>query len=189
MEDRYKSCAIAIVITLLLLLAILMLPMLVSCHSHKVAAQQVASSQHVYTMADSASETATRTHWLRNLALDMDSFEMIILPLPDTPAAVDSCTLSDLPSERPHRQAAAVVLRGRHASIGKTDYVESDLSARSQQRAASSDSSSLAVQEYKGVDATGVAKPPNTSMVMVVAIIVAAAVMLILGYLKYRKVR
>jgi len=188
MEDRYKSCAIAIVITLLLLLAILVLPMLVSCRSHKVAAKQVASSQHVYTMADSASETATRTHWLRNLALDMDSFEMIILPLPDTPAAVDSCTLSDLPSGRPRRQAA-VVLRGRHASIGKTDYVESDLSARSQQRAASSDSSSLDLQQYKDIDTTGIAKPPNTSMVMVVAIIVAAAVILILGYLKYRKVR
>lgn len=189
MEDnRYKSCAIAIVIILLIVLAILVLPMVfTSCRAHKIASQEVTQQHKVQTVTDSATETAARTQWLSDLHLDLDSFEMVILPYPGALGMADSCTVLDQSSSRPHRQAAAVILRAKHAALGKSDYVERNASRSTQQHTASSDTSSLIAQENKTIDMTGIAKPPNMDWVLPLAIITAAAVLLILGYFKYLK--
>ena len=186
MEDRYKSCATAIVIVLLLILAALILPMVfTSCRAHKVASQEVTQQHKVQTVTDSASEPASRVHWLSDLHLDLDSFEMVILPCTGDLGKADSCSLFEQASRQPPRQAGAVVLRAKHAALGKSDYVASDLTARSRQHTASSDTSSLMVQEDKTIDMTGIAKPPNMDWVLPLAIITAAAVILVLGYFKY----
>ena len=189
MEDnRYKSCAIAIVIILLIVLAILVLPMVfTSCRAHKVASQEVTQQHKAQTVTDSATETAARTQWLSDLHLDLDSFEMVILPYPGALGMADSCPVLDQSSSRPPRQAGAVILRAKHAALGKADYVERNASRSTQQYTASSDTSSLITQENKTIDMTGIAKPPNMDWVMSLAIITAAAVLLILGYFKYLK--
>ena len=189
MEDnRYKSCAIAIVIILLIALAILVLPMvLTSCRAHKIASQEVTQQHKVQAVTDSASETASRIHWLSDLHLDLDSFEMVILPYPGALGLADSCPVLDQSSRQPHRQAAAVVLRAKHAALGKSDYVERNASRSTQQHTASSDTSSLIAQEDKTIDMTGIAKPPNIDWVLALAIITAAAVLLVIGYFKYLK--
>lgn len=188
MEDRYKSCATAIVIILLVILAVLMLPMVfTSCRAHKVASQEVTQQHSVQTVTDSASETASRIHWLSDLHLDLDSFEMIILPCPGHVDSAGSGVMPGHASGQPNRQAAAFVLRARHAAVGRSDYVESILSARSQERTASSDSSSLIAQENKTIDMTAVAKPPNMDWAMPVAIVTAAAVIFVIGYFQYLK--
>jgi flagellar biosynthesis/type III secretory pathway M-ring protein FliF/YscJ len=189
MEDnRYKSCAIAIVIILLIVLAILVLPMiLTSCRAHSVASQEVTQQHSVQTVTDSASETASRVHWLSDLNLDLDSFEMVILPYPGALGMADSCTVLDQSSSQPPRQAGAVVLRAKHATLGKSDYVERNASRSTQQHTASSDTSSLIAQENKTIDMTGIAKPPNMDWVLPLAIITAAAVLLAIGYFKCLK--
>ena len=190
MEDnRYKSCAIAIVIILLIVLAVLVLPMVfTSCRAHKVASQEVTQQHSVQSVTDSATETASQVRWLSDLHLDLDSFEMVILPWPVSLDSADSCILSANDSaRRPQQQAATVILRGRHATLGKADYVERDLSERTQQHTASSDTSSLTMQENKTIDMTGIAEPPNMNWVLALAIITAAAVLLIFGYFKYLK--
>lgn len=190
MEDnRYKSCAIAIVIILLIVLAVLVLPMVfTSCRAHKVASQEVTQQHKAQTVTDSATETASQVRWLSDLHLDLDSFEMVILPWPVSLDSADSCILSANDSaRRPQQQAATVILRGRHAALGKADYVERDLSERTQQHTASSDTSSLAMQENKTIDMTGIAEPPNMNWVLPCAIVAAAIILLIFGYWKYLK--
>lgn len=187
MEDRFKSLAKAIVIILLVTLAVLVLPMLMSCHAHKVASQEITQQHASSTVADSTSETASRVHWFSNLSLDLDSFELFILPYPDALGTADSCPVLEQSSSQPHRQAGAVVLRAKHAAIGRADCVERDLTGRTQQHTASSDSTAVNTQEYKNIDMTAVAKPPNMDWVTPLAIITAAAVLLIIGYCKYLK--
>jgi len=189
MEDnRYKSCATAIVIILIIALAILVLPMaLTSCRAHKVASQEVTQQHRVQTVTDSASVTASRVHWLSDLHLDLDSFELVILPYPGALGMADSCSVLEQSSRQPPRQAGAVVLRAKHAALGKSDYVERNASRSTQQHTASSDTSSLIAQENKTVDMTAVAKPPNMDWVMPLAIITATAVLLVFGYFKCLK--
>ena len=188
MNEPFKNLAKAIVIILLIVLAILMWPLIfTSCRAHKVASQEVTQQHSVQTVTDSASETASRIHWLSDLHLDLDSFEMVILPYPDALGTADSCPVLDQSTSRPPRQAGAVVLRAKHAALGKSDYVERNASRSTQQHTASSDTSSLIAQENKTIDMTGIAKPPNMDWVMALAIITAAAVLLVLGYVKYIK--
>ena len=188
MNDPFKNLAKAIVIILLIVLAILVWPlMFTSCRAHKIASQEVTQQHSVQTVTDSASETASRIHWLSDLHLDLDSFELIILPYPGALGMADSCTVLDQSSSQPPRQAGAVVLRAKHAALGKSDYVERNASRSTQQHTASSDTSSLIAQENKTVDMTGIAKPPNMDWVLPLAIITAAAVLLVIGYFKYLK--
>lgn len=188
MEDRYRNTATAIVIILLMALAVLLLPMLTSsCHTHKAVSQEISQQQASKTVADSASETASRIHWLSNMSLDLDSFELFIFPAPYNAAPEDSCTRLANPAGRQHPQANVVALRGKHAVIGRADYVERDLTERTQQHTASSDSAAMTSQEYKDIDTTGIAKPPNMDWVIALAIITAAAVLLVFGYFKYLK--
>lgn len=188
MEDRYRNTATAIVIILLMALAVLLLPMLTSsCHTHKAVSQEIAQQQSSKTVADSASETASRIHWLSNMSLDLDSFELFIFPAPYNAAPEDSCTRLTNPAGRQHPQANVVALRGKHAVIGRADYVERNASRSTQQHTASSDTSSLAMQQDKTIDMTGIAKPPNMDWVLSLAIITAAAVLLVIGYFKYLK--
>lgn len=188
MNDPFKNLAKAIVIILLIVLAILVWPlMFTSCRAHKVASQEVTQQHSVQTVADSTTETASRTQWLSDLHLDLDSFELVILPYPGVLGMADSCTVLEQSSSQPPRQAGAVVLRAKHAALGKSDYVERNASRSTQQHTASSDTSSLIAQENKTVDMTGIAKPPNMNWVLPLAIITAAAVRLILGYFKYLK--
>ena len=189
MEDRYKSCAISIVVIILIVLAILVLPMVLpSCRAHKIASQEVTQQHSVQTVTDSATETASQVRWLSDLHLDLDSFEMVILPWPGVLDSANSCIMfANDSARRPHQQAATVVLRGKHATLGKADYVERDLSERTQQHTASSDTSSLAMQENKTIDMTGIAEPPNMNWVLPCAIVAASIILLIFGYWKYLK--
>ena len=189
MEDnRYKSCFIAIIIIAVIALAILVLPLIfTSCRAHKIASQEVAQQHSAQTVTDSASETASRVHWLSDLHLDLDSFELVILPYPGALGMADSCTVLEQSSSQPPRQAGAVVLRAKHAALGKSDYVERTAKRSAQQHTASSDTSSLIAQEDKAIDMTGIAKPPNMDWVIALAIITAAAVLLVIGYFKYLK--
>lgn len=188
MNDPFKNLAKAIVIILLVILTILVWPLaFTSCRAHKVASQEVTQQHSVQTVTDSASETASRIHWLSDLHLDLDSFEMVILPYPGALGMADSCTALEQSSSQPPRQAGAVVLRAKHAALGKSDYVERNASRSTQQHTASSDTSSLIAQEDKTIDMTGIAKPPNMDWVMPLAIITAAAVILVIGYFKYIK--
>lgn len=172
MNDPFKNLAKAIVIILLIVLAILVWPMIfTSCRAHKIASQEVTQQHSVQTVTDSASETASRIHWLSDLHLDLDSFELVILPYPGALGMADSCTVLDQSSSQPHRQAGAVVLRAKHAALGKSDYVERNASRSTQQHTASSDTSSLIAQENKTIDMTGIAKPPNMDWVLPLAII------------------
>lgn len=188
MNDPFKNLAKAIVIILLVILTILVWPLVfTSCRAHKVASQEVTQQHSVQKVTDSASETASRIHWLSDLHLDLDSFELVILPYPGALGMADSCTVLEQSSSQPPRQAGAVVLRAKHAALGKSDYVERNASRSTQQHTASSDTSSLIAQENKTADMTGIAKPPNMDWVMPLAIITAAAVILVIGYFKYLK--
>ena len=195
MEDnRYKSCAIAIVLILLIVLAILVLPMVfTSCRAHKVASQEVTQQHSVQTVTDSATETASQVRWLSDLHLDLDSFEMVILPWPVSLDSADSCILSANDSSRqPPRQAGAIVLRGKHAALGQAVGVERNASRSSQHHVESADTSSLVVQENKTIDMTGIAEPPNMNWAIAMASIVISAtivlvIVLIVGYLRYKK--
>ena len=149
---------------------ILALVLLASCHSHKEVASSTKEQYDIEAAGSVTTSTAERFQWLSRLSLDIDSFEVIIPTADHVPAYrnVAADTAMDLPEQfalaasRP-RSANVVVLRGKHASIGKADIVQRNAARCTSQVDTLSAHRSMDKADHYARDNVGIAKPPDVT--------------------------
>ena len=143
--------------------------LLFGCRSHKEATATISEVVDIEAAGSVSTSTAERFQWLSRLSLDIDSFEVII---PTDHFAeigkMDSVTAMDLPEQfalaasRP-RSANVVVLRGKHASIGKADIVQRNAARCTSQVDTLSAHRSMDKTDHYARDNVGIMKPPDVT--------------------------
>ena len=154
--------------SLITIMALVLL--LFGCRSHKEATATTKEQYDIEAAGSSSIATTSRSQWLSRFALDIDSFE-IIMPaadrIPDY-RNVAADTAMDLPGQfalaasRP-RSANAVVLRGKHARLGRADIVQRDAARRAEQVDTLSAHRSIDKADHYARDNVGIAKPPDVT--------------------------
>ena len=141
-----------------------------SCRSHKEATATTKEEYDVEAAGSITTSTAERFQWLSRFALDIDSFEIVIPTADHVPdyRNVAADTAMDLPGQfalaasRPH-SANAVVLRGKHARLGKADIVQRDAARRAEQVDTLSAHRSIDKADHYARDNVGIMKPPDVT--------------------------
>ena len=147
---------------------ILALVLLASCHSHKEVASSTKEQYDIEAAGSVTTSTAERFQWLSRLSLDIDSFEVII---PTDHFAeigkMDSVTAMELPEQfaisAGQPRSRSVVLRGKHASIGKADIVQRNAARCTSQVDTLSAHHSMDKADHYARDNVGIAKPPDVT--------------------------
>ena len=157
---------------LYLVIVTLLFPLLTSCHTKKQAIDTVReeanTSRQTLSLIDSGTLDSMRTSFLA----EFDSL-VIEMPLPPVPGIVPDTATA------PPRPARATVYGGRISTETKS---VSASSAHTQIDDSLHRESSHASEAKASTDSVGVAKPPDMTIIFIVAIIVLAA----LVYLKFR---
>lgn len=148
---------------------ILALVLLASCHSHKEVASSTKEQYDIEAAGSSSIATTSRSQWLSRLSLDIDSFEVIIptdhfaeIGKMVGDSAMDLPEQFALAASRP-RSANVVVLRGKHASIGKADIVQRNAARCTEQVDTLSAHRSMDKADHYARDNVGIAKPPDVT--------------------------
>ena len=157
---------------LYIIIATLLFPLLTSCHTKKQAIDTVReeanTSRQTLSLIDSGTLDSMRTSFLA----EFDSL-VIEMPLPPVPGIVPDTATA------PPRPARATVYGGRISTETKS---VSASSAHTQIDDSLHRESSHASEAKASTDSVGVAKPPDMTIIFIVAIIILAA----LVYLKFR---
>ena len=140
--------------------------LLVACRSHKETTATTKEQFDIEAAGSSSIATTSRSQWLSRLSLDIDSFE-IVIPT-DHFAGIgkmDSVTAMDLPeqfalgAEQP--RSRSVVLRGKHARLGKADILQRDAVRLAEQVDTLSAHRSIDKADHYARDNVGIAEPPD----------------------------
>ena len=142
--------------------------LLVACRSHKEATATTTEVIDIEAAGSSTTSTAERFQWLSRLSLDIDSFEVII---PTDHFAeigkMDSVSAMDLPEQfalsAGQPRCRSVVLRGKHASIGKADIVQRNVARCTSQVDTLSAHRTMDKADHYARDNVGIAKPPDVT--------------------------
>ena len=157
---------------LYLIIATLLFPLLTSCHTKKQAIDTVReeanTSRRFLSLIDSGTLDSMRTSFLA----EFDSL-VIEMPLPPVPGIVPDTATA------PPRPVKATVYGGKVSTETKS---VSASSAHTQIDDSLHRESSHASEAKASTDSVGVAKPPDMTIIFIVAIIILAA----LVYLKFR---
>ena len=157
---------------LYLIIATLLFPLLTSCHTKKQAIDTVReeanTSRQTLSLIDSGKLDSMRTSFLA----EFDSL-VIEMPLPPVPGIVPDTATA------PPRPVKATVYGGKVSTETKS---VSASSAHTQIDDSLHRESSHASEAKASTDSVGVAKPPDMTIIFIVAIIILAA----LVYLKFR---
>lgn len=148
----------------------LVVVLLTSCRSQKTATATTKEVVEVEAAGLITTSTAERFQWLSRFALDLDSFEIIMPTADHVPdyRNVAPDTAMNLPGQFAHaasrpRSANAVVLRGKHARLGRADIVQSDAQRHSEQVDTMSAHRSIDKADHYARDNVGIAKPPDVT--------------------------
>ena len=157
---------------LYLVIVTLLFPLLTSCHTKKQAIDTVReeanTSRQTLSLIDSGKLDSMRTSFLA----EFDSL-VIEMPLPPVPGIVPDTATA------PPRPVKATVYGGKVSTETKS---VSATSAHTQIDDSLHRESSHASEAKASTDSVGVAKPPDMTIIFIVAIIILAA----LVYLKFR---
>ena len=157
---------------LYIIIATLLFPLLTSCHTKKQAIDTVReeanTSRQTLSLIDSGKLDSMRTSFLA----EFDSL-VIEMPLPPVPGIVPDTATA------PPRPVKATVYGGKVSTEAKS---VSASSAHTQIDDSLHRESSHASEAKASTDSVGVAKPPDMTIIFIVAIIILAA----LVYLKFR---
>ena len=143
--------------------------LLVACRSHKETTATTTEVIDIEAAGSSTTSTAERFQWLSRLSLDIDSFEVIIPTADHVPAYrnVAADTAMDLPEQfalsAGQPRSRSVVLRGKHASIGKADIVQRNAARCTEQVDTLSAHRSMDKADHYARDNVGIAKPPDVT--------------------------
>ena len=147
-----------------------LLTLITSCHSHKEVTTTAAEVVDIEAAGSVTTSTAERYQWLSRLSLDIDSFEVVI---PTNHFAevgkMDSVTANGHQSENhyslpvtPYTASnARLIVRGKHASIGKADIVQRNSASIAEQVDTLSAHRSIDKSDHYARDNVGIAKPPD----------------------------
>jgi len=163
MNDQYKNLFKGIVFILLLVVVLLCLSITFhSCRSQKQATTSVVENVEVAKAASTTTETTARTQWMSSLSIDLDSFELF-MPMPfGTDTATSLPAFADPTTSQPRLHAAnMVVLKGKRASIGKSDLAERNASRCARQVDSVASHRTMDKTDHYARDTVGIYKPPN----------------------------
>ena len=165
MNDQFKNLFKGIVFILLLVVVLLCLSITFhSCRSQKQATTTVVENVEVAKAASTTTETAARTQWMSSLSIDLDSFELF-MPMPfgtDTASSLPS--FADPSTRQPRLHAAnMVILKGKRASIGKSDLAERNASRCARQIDSAASHRTMDTAEQHASDTVAVYKPPDVT--------------------------
>lgn len=140
--------------------------LLVACRSHKEATATTKEQYDIEAAGSSSIATTSRSQWLSRLSFDIDSFEIVI---PTDHFAeigkMDSVTAMDLPEQfalgAGQPRSRSVVLRGKHARLGKADILQRDATRLAEQVDTMSAHRSIASSAHQARDDITVMKPPD----------------------------
>ena len=148
--------------------AMLAVVLLVACRSHKEATATTKEQYDIEAAGSSSIATTSRSQWLSRFALDIDSFEIVI---PTHHFAEIGKMVGDTAMDLPEqfaldaRQPAlrSVVLRGKHARLGRADIVQRDAARRAEQVDTLSAHRSIDKADHYARDNVGIMKPPDVT--------------------------
>ena len=148
--------------------AMLAVVLLVACRSHKETTATTKEQYDIEAAGSSSIATTSRSQWLSRLSLDIDSFEIVI---PTDHFAeigkMDSDTAMDLPEQfalgAGQPRSRSVVLRGKHARLGKADILQRDAARRAEQVDTLSAHRSIDKADHYARDNVGIMKPPDVT--------------------------
>ena len=149
--------------------AMLAVVLLVACRSHKEATATTKEQYDIEAAGSSSIATTSRSQWLSRLSLDIDSFEIIIPTADHVPdyRNVAADTAMDLPEQfalgAVQPALRSVVLRGKHARLGKADIVQRDAARRAEQVDTLSAHRSIDKADHYARDNVGIMKPPDVT--------------------------
>lgn len=155
--------------SLLAMTAAALAAMLVSCQSHKQATSNSKEESHVEAAGSITTETTARFQWWSQLALDVDSFEIVIpnshFPASRTMTEDSTTVLNNVFENTNARQprTGSVVLRGKHASLNKIDNVQRNAERRAECVDSMAASSSMEKSEHVDEDKVGITQPPEVT--------------------------
>ena len=142
--------------------------LLVACRSHKETTATTKEQFDIEAAGSSSIATTSRSQWLSRLSLDIDSFE-IVLPT-DHFADIGKMmgdTAMDLPEQfalgAGQPRSRSVVLRGKHARLGKADILQRDAARRAEQVDTLSAHRSIDKADHYARDNVGIMKPPDVT--------------------------
>ncbi len=150
--------------------AMLAVVLLASCRSQKTATATTKEVVEVEAAGSVTTSTAERFQWLSRLSLDIDSFEVIMPTADHVPdyrnVAADTAngqykglyTINNTPYTT---SEARIILRGKHASIGKADIVQRNAARCTEQVDTLSAHRSIDKADHYARDNVGIAKPPD----------------------------
>ena len=140
-----------------------------SCRSHKEATATTKEEYDVEAAGSITTSTAERFQWLSRFALDIDSFEIVMpaaVRIPDY-RNVAADTAMDMPEQfalaAVQPALRSVVLRGKHARLGKADIVQRDAARRAEQVDTLSAHRSIDKADHYARDNVGIMKPPDVT--------------------------
>ena len=161
MNDQFKNLFKGIVFILLIIVALLCLSIAFpSCRSQKQATTTTSENVEVVKAASITTETAARTQWMSSLNIDLDSFE-IFMPFVDSAIEVPEMAPYTPPCTAGKAQYA--VLRGKRASIGRSDLVERNASRCASQVDSAASHRSMDRADHYARDTVAITKPPNVT--------------------------
>ena len=158
------------------IVATVLLPLLTSCHTKKQAIETVReetnTSRQTLFLIDSGKLDSMRTSFLAE-------FDSLVIEMPGTPIQCPGAGIVPDTATAPPRPVKATVYGGKVSTEAKS---VSATSAHTQIDDSLHRESSHASEAKASTDSVGVAKPPDMTIIFIVAIIVLAA----LVYLKFR---
>ena len=158
------------------IVATVLLPLLTSCHTKKQAIETVReetnTSRQTLFLIDSGKLDSMRTSFLAE-------FDSLVIEMPGTPIQCPGAGIVPDTATAPPRPVKAKVYGGKVSTETKS---VSATSAHTQIDDSLHRESSHASEAKASTDSVGVAKPPDMTIIFIVAIIILAA----LVYLKFR---
>ena len=158
------------------IVATVLLPLLTSCHTKKQAIETVReetnTSRQTLFLIDSGKLDSMRTSFLAE-------FDSLVIEMPGTPIQCPGAGIVPDTATAPPRPVKAKVYGGKVSTETKS---VSATSAHTQVDDSLHRESSHASEAKASTDSVGVAKPPDMTIIFIVAIIILAA----LVYLKFR---
>ena len=158
------------------IVATVLLPLLTSCHTKKQAIETVReetnTSRQTLFLIDSGKLDSMRTSFLAE-------FDSLVIEMPGTPIQCPGAGIVPDTATAPPRPIKATVYGGKVSTETKS---VSASSAHTQIDDSLHRESSHASEAKASTDSVGVAKPPEMTIIFIVAIIILAA----LVYLKFR---
>lgn len=151
-----------------LLTIITLVLLLFGCRSQKTATATTKEEYEVEAAGSFSTSTAERFQWLSRISLEIDSFELVI---PTHHFAeigkMGGDTAMDLPEQfalgAGQPALRSVVLRGKHARLGKADIVQRDAARHSEQVDTMSAHRSIDKADHYARDNVGIVKPPDVT--------------------------